>query len=320
LILPAERLVRAAGPAFASPLASRRSARRPGHASRASTCIAGEITMSWMRFGRSFKDALSALAAVCLGLTGCAGFHEDMTSYHPHGDNYLDHFGHRISLVMFPPKPQEVLAKSRNNDLRARAYRQIWEPLETRGGTQKEQDIVVRNLIDGIRTERSGHCRAAAVQTLGEFKDPRAKEFFIQCFKEKEQVAFLDRDPIVRIAALQVAAKLRDPIAVDILAEAARFDPLPEVRIVAIQGLGNYPNQQAVAVLLEELKKEEQKEVRHQDVAIRHTIGESLDKITGKQLPARAEAWEQYLAGSPQLAPQRGGNPLVRLATWVTGE
>jgi HEAT repeat protein len=257
-----------------------------------------------------------ALAVAALGSTGCANFRDDMSAHHPDGGNILHDWGHRFSLVMFPRRPQEVLEKSRDGDARRRAYQNLWEPAETWGGTPEEQDIMIKGLVQGIRTERDGICRAAAIEKFAEFKDPRAKAFFIQCFKEKQEVAFLDRDPLVRMAALRAAAKLQDPVGVEMLAEAARFDPNPDVRMTALRGLGAYPNQQSVTILLEELKKDEQKEVASQNVALRHTIGESLTRITGKELPARSDSWEQHLAGAARLTPAPSNNPFLRLTSW----
>lgn len=246
-----------------------------------------------------FRLCLPALIA--LGLAGCANFWDDVTAVN----------AYRWQLLFDRTPPLTVLAESKDGDLRARAIRALKEPLE-HGGTQQDQDMMMELLASAARTEPQTVSRLAAVEKLGEFKDPRASKAVIEAFYERNN--FSNKDPVVRIAALKSLAKIGDPAAVETLTEALARDPDRDVRLTAADGLGRFQNYQATQALVRVLKEEK-------DVALRHQATESLQQITGQDLPPKAEAWEAFLQQAPASGyAARNTNPFVKLTSWIQGD
>src|SRR5262249_8222468 len=70
-------------------------------------------------------------------------------------------------------EPIVVLRESTDGDERAKAMLKLREP-KLHGGTDQDQDWVVDLLVKTAAKDRQPLCRLAAVEKLGEFKDPRA--------------------------------------------------------------------------------------------------------------------------------------------------
>src|SRR5262249_11169940 len=111
---------------------------------------------------RCYLHLLFAGAALCLLTCGCTGFWDEVTSRE-----------FTFKGVFSKPKPMVVLRDCPDGDKRAKALRALHEP-KAHGGTDQEQDAVVRILSTAAVSERQPLCRLAAIQALGEFKDPRA--------------------------------------------------------------------------------------------------------------------------------------------------
>jgi len=124
--------------------------------------------------GRSFaRTLLGGASAIALGLTGCAGTYDLVTS---------QRFKERPFHTLFTSEdPIEVLEKVQEGDDRVRAMRKLKEPREN-GGTAAQQDRVIAILQASATTEKRPLCRLAAVETLGRFKDPRAGQILIAAY------------------------------------------------------------------------------------------------------------------------------------------
>jgi HEAT repeat protein len=234
------------------------------------------------------------LLPILLGplLAGCAGFWDDVTSRDFSFHNFFN-----------KPNPLVVLRDSSDGDLRAKALRSLHEP-RANGGTDEQQDAVVKILTTAASSEKYPVCRLAAIQALGTFKDPRVVDGLLNAFYNASSFT-AETATIVRCEALTALGQVGNPAAVDLLAKVAREPPAegPEadrqqatdVRIAAVRALGHFHHYQATTALVGVLKTEK-------DVALRDRAYESLKSATGKDLPPDAVAWEQLLQQTDEHA------------------
>ncbi|HEV3116238.1 MAG TPA: HEAT repeat domain-containing protein [Gemmataceae bacterium] len=232
--------------------------------------------------------------ALCLPLCGCASFWDDVTSREFSFHEYFN-----------KPNPLLVLHDSTDGDRRARALRALQEPKQ-HGGTDQDQEAVLKILTTAASSENQPLCRLAAIQSLGHFKDPRAVEGLTAAFFNAG--AFLpETATMIRAQAVTALGETRNPVAVDMLVRVVKEPPAEgpdadkqltlDVRIAAARALGNYSQYQATEALLHVLQGEK-------DVALRDCAHKSLQLATGKDLPPDAKQWEAFLrqANTPNLA------------------
>jgi HEAT repeat protein len=216
---------------------------------------------------------------------GCAGFWDDVTSR----DFSIHNFFNK-------PNPLVVLRDSTDGDLRARALRALHEP-KANGGTDEQQDVVVKILTTAATSEKQPICRLAAIQALGTFKDPRVVDGLLNAFYNASSFT-AETATVVRCEALTALGQVGNPAAVDLLVRVVR-EPAAEgadadrqqatdVRIAAARALAHFRHYEATAALVHVLKAEK-------DIALRDRAYESLKIATGKDLPPDALAWEQAL-------------------------
>jgi hypothetical protein len=247
-----------------------------------------------------------ALAAACLGLGlgGCSTFVDDITAVSPEG-GFWNNMKYRQQLLFDRREPMEILATSRDGDLRARAYRRL-----KTSGSAEEQAKVIQMLAEAAKSEKDLVCRLAATEKLGEFKNPQAFQALQEAFYAPANAQA--RDPVVRIAAVQGMAKTGNPAAVPILSEVVLRDPSRDVRLAAADGLGRFQSADAAGTLVKLLKEE-------RDIALRHKAHESLKQMTGKNLPPQADQWETYLQeriGPDRQIAREPKNPLQQVMFW----
>jgi hypothetical protein len=263
-------------------------------------------------FPSAFRILHSAL--ICFSLSGCAGFWDEVTS---RDFKFKDMF-------KSAPEPLWVLRNSTDGDKRSKALLALKEPLQN-GGTQQEQEVVVKLLIQSAVSDPQPLCRLAAIATLQHFKDPRSAPALIDAY---ERASYFQRDrpdalETIQEQALQALGVNGNPIAVDLLVRVLKTPPLTgnekdklndlNQRIYAARALGHFPQYQAAEALVSVLRTE-------QDVALRNRATESLHEITGQELPANAEAWADFLhkAGKEGLAkkPPSLGDKLLKLVSF----
>ncbi len=223
--------------------------------------------------------------AFCLGLCGCAGFWDDVTSR-----------DFSFSAFFVKPNPMLVLRDSTDGDKRAKALRALHEPKQY-GGTDEEQEVVVKILTTAAATEKQPLCRLAAIQALGHFKDPRAVQGLKDAFFNASAFA-PETSTVIRCQALTALGQTGNADAVELLARVVREPPAEgpnvdkqqtlDIRIAAARALGNFSHYQATEALVHVLQTEK-------DVALRDRAHESLELSTGKKLPPDAKAWEELL-------------------------
>jgi HEAT repeat protein len=241
---------------------------------------------------RRWARLLAGSALVSFGLSGCAGFWDDITSRE-----------FKLSSMFERPNPLLVLRDSQDGDKRAKALRELHEPKQY-GGTDVDQEAVIKIVCTAAGTERQPLCRIAAIETLSHFKDPRAVEGLTTAFYNAGSFP-PEQATVIRCKAVAALGTMGNPAAVELLVRVVREPPAegPEmdkqqsldVRIAAARALSHFNQYQATEALVRVLQTEK-------DVALRDCAHESLQVATGKKLPAEAQAWDELLH-------QQGPNP-----------
>jgi hypothetical protein len=303
--------------AHAHPLPPRRRSRWSGRQ--------GGILSRWL---------LVPLALSTGALSGCSLSWDDITSRDYH---FKDAFKKA-------PEPLWVIQNSPDGDKKAKAFRSLKEPL-LNGGTQQEQDVVVRLLVWTAANDPQAVCRMGAIDALSRFHDPRAVEGLVAAYyratglaagvsrtaTDPTQQGFpQDTESVIKTVALRAlgdVAAVQDAhgqaVAVKLLVDALvaaspeknvgeHLQSLDE-RLAAARALGHYPQYQATEALVKVLHTSP-------DVAVRNVAGDSLVKITGKNLPPDAQAWDDFLHKSPaQEAVADKGNVFENFIRRVSG-
>jgi hypothetical protein len=290
--------------------------------------------------GRHGGGALSRWLLVSLALSsgalsGCSLSWDDVTSRDYH---FKDAFKKA-------PEPLWVIQNSPDGDKKAKAFRALKEPLQN-GGTQQEQDVVVRLLVWTAANDPQAVCRMGAIDALRRFHDPRAVEGLVDAYYHANGLAAGEASRTVRtdptqqgfpqdtesviktvaLTALGDAAAVQDArgqaaavkVLVDALVAAAPEKNVGEQqqsldeRLAAARALGHYPQYQSAEALV--------KALRTPDVALRNRARESLVKITGKDLPPDAVAWDEFLHKPPaQEAVAGTGNVFDQFIRRISG-
>jgi hypothetical protein len=253
----------------------------------------------------------SALAA-CV-LSGCASFWDDVTS---RDFKFKD---------MFKPAPDPlwVIRNSSDGDKKSKALLSLQEPLQ-HGGTQQQQDVIVKLLVQSVTSDTQPLCRLAAISSLQHFKDPRAAQALKDAYY---RASYFQRDrpeamETIQEQALQALGVNGNAIAVELLVGILKAPPGTgpsgdkandlNQRIYATRALAHFPQYQAADALISVLRTE-------QDVALRDRATESLREITGQDLPANADAWSEFMhkSGKEALAKKPSlGDKLIKLVSF----
>lgn len=223
---------------------------------------------------------------------GCATVWDDVTSRE-----------FKVQELFRPAQPPlQVLETSQDGDKRARALSQLKEP-SRHGGTQADQDTVVRVLVDSATGERQALCRIRALESMRHFHDPRVVEGIKEAYYRAGSFS-PEMASVVRIQALEALGQGGRPEGVDLLlkvaqepvAVGAELDRQMKVdeRMAAVRGLANYPDPAVASALVDILRKEK-------DIALLGKARQSLEKITGHRGPRDAGEWADYLAKNPKL-------------------
>jgi hypothetical protein len=223
-----------------------------------------------------------------LTVTGCASFWDDVTSR-----------DFKMKSLFVQPDPLTVLQSSTDGDQRAKALQRLKEPI-SHGGTQADQDEVMKLLTNAAVSDKQPLCRLAAMQTLGRFKDPRAAAALTDAFYRANSFA-PDTSAMLQCHALKSLGETANPSGQELLVKVVR-EPRSEgteverqnamdIRLAAARALGHYNDPQAEAALFLVMRTEK-------DVGLRMCAYDSLKTATGKRMPLESKDWESL----PQLA------------------
>ena len=114
--------------------------------------------------------------AVCSGLFGCANSWDTLTSQNFKKDPF--------NTLFKKEDPLHTLRTSPEGGTRAAAMTRLQEPIR-HGGSQAEQDEVVEQILTPAATsDPSPVVRAAAIDALGRFQDPRAPKILIAAYHQ----------------------------------------------------------------------------------------------------------------------------------------
>lgn len=256
---------------------------------------------------RAIRSLFFSLAgALGLGLGGCAGFWDDVTSR-----------DFKFQSLYQKPNPFLVLKESTDGDQRAKALRALQEPKQ-HGGNDTDQDAVVQILVTAAAGERQALCRLAAIQALSQCKDPRTVKGLEDAYFHANSYP-PETATVIRCQALAALGETRRPEAANLLikvvqgprAEGADQDQrmVMDERIAAARALGHFNQRPAAEALVKVLQTEK-------DVALRDRVHESLQVATGKELPPDAAAWDGYLrqASDKDFGTEKGSK--IKLLSW----
>jgi hypothetical protein len=126
---------------------------------------------------------IAGFVVASLGLTGCAGGWETVTS-HRFRDGMLEHPLETTKSLWVLEDPMLVLRTDppRDGDERASAIHRLKEPIRNKG-TQEDQDIIVNVLAKTATSDPSPVLRMEAIGALGRFEDPRVAGILIVAYK-----------------------------------------------------------------------------------------------------------------------------------------
>jgi len=269
----------------------------------------------WRRFVPNRRLMGAGLTA--LSLSGCANFWDDVTSR----DFHFGEFFHK-------PNPFMVLRDSDDGNRRARALRAIEEPKQ-HDGNDRDQDAVMNILTAAATTERQPLCRLAAIEALGNFRDPRAVSALQEAYfnagnfpKDKGASGVtteglfggssVSSSLVLQIKCQTIASlgKTGNPDAVPFLvkilnspeaskdtAEGERQQTMDE-RIAAARALGNFKDYKAIEALVHVLQTEK-------DVALLDRTHDALEACTDRKFPADIQDWGSI------LHPENSGSQLA---------
>jgi len=232
------------------------------------------------------------VAALCLFQAGCT-FFDEFSFRHIKEDYFTP-----------DPDPLTVIRDSSDGNKRAKALRALREP-NGNGGAKQDQDAIVKILTHCAANEPTALCRMAAIDALRSFKDARAvaaiKDAYYRAGSFNPETAV-----VLRCQCLSALGEMGNPAALDLLVRVLREPPVEgpdqdkqqklDERIAAARALGRFRQEQATGALVTVLRSEE-------DVALRTCAHESLVSATGKELPADAEAWNQFMQNKDSKSP-----------------
>ena len=164
--------------------------------------------------------------------------------------------------------------------------------------TREQKVVAVRTLID--KYEHGGEplaSRAMICRTLGELRDPQARQLLIR--------AVSSPDAVVKIEACRALGKVGKPEDATVLAQVMALDNLEDARIAAIEGLAELKaaDPRILTMLVESMD--------HEDPAIRLASLSALRKLTRKDYGTNPADWRREL--KPTLA--ASGDPRSSGAT-----
>lgn len=258
-----------------------------------------------------FAIRCSLLIVMSIGVAGCGHFYEDISARNDKGE-WWD-FGYKWDLAMNQGGPPlEVLAKSQDGDLRRRAIERLNEP-----GDAKEREHYIMVLSTAARSERDAISRLTAVQKLGTYKDPAATKALVEAYSIPANIQ--EKNGIIQVTIVQSLGKTKDPAGLTTLVAALDPKNSEDLRASAAHSLGKFPPSQplydASAALLASMKQDK-------STAVKHEAHQSLVRITGRDLPANPQVWDQAFQQAAAKGEPLAKEPdiMLRLVNWWNDE
>jgi len=281
------------------------------------------------------RTMLGGAAIVSLGLGGCAGTYDLITS---------ERFKERPFHTLFTSEdPMVVLETVQEGDDRVRAMGNIKEPRKN-GGSAADQDKVIAILQASATTDKRALCRLAAVQALARFDDPRVGPILLAAYRNApyDAPAGNPNDPTVTPVAAGALSGIKTAL--------ANFTPetITTLQCQVLEALGRHRSQDGLNLLVQVAMTPTESKTKgpvepagamlsleasvgtnetdridvrlaairalgrydndpaatralvtvlrtEKDVAVRGRAHESLVKITGQDLPPDGQAWADWM-------------------------
>lgn len=275
-------------------------------------------------------------------LAGCAGTWDQVSS-----QKFRDA---PFKTLFNSDDPMTVLRTKVEGNERADAMRRLKEP-KLDGRSDQEQDEALQMLATAATSDPSPIVRTAAIDALGRFRDPRAVNILIAAYHNADGtssdptksgdslqlVGGRRQNPTDPIAALgpvgfepafvttirsrtaTALSQTNSPEAVAFLANVATGGTKVsenaesndrDVRSAAVRGLGQMRNKEAVVALARVLKDE-----TGRDVVLAQNAHVGLKELTGKDLPADPDQWNQVIQTGVEV--QQEPNAVQRAINWA---
>jgi len=247
---------------------------------------------------------LIMFAFFAFSLGGCGHFSEDFWARNENGDWWDFSYKWDLAWNQGGP-PLKVLAESQDGDLRRRAIMRLIEP-----SNPKDLEHYLTILAAAAKSERDVICRIAAVQQLATYRDARATQAIIEAYQVP--VKGNETGIMLQLAIVTALGQRKDPAAMDTLLDALNPKNPEDLRAAAAQALGRFPNYKSAEALLASLKQD-------RNVAVRHEAHESLVKLTGRELPPDAAAWDQAFKQAAEKGEPLAKEPstMMKLVNWL---
>lgn len=174
-------------------------------------------------------------------------------------------------------------------NVRYLAYAKLAQPNCYDNEAQKAEAVrtLITKLVEGKEPVAT---RAVILQTLGELRDPAAREAVLK--------AVNDPEPVLRVQACRALGKVGRTEDATVLARVMATDTLEDCRIAAIEALGVLkPNDPRIARVLVG-------GMQHDDPAIRLASVNTLRKITGRDAGVEAADWAKLLPADSDADPK----------------
>ncbi len=238
--------------------------------------------------------------------------------------------------------PLTVLRNKPNDgEARAKAMHRLEEPI-AKGRSQEEQNEAIGYLQAGATVDPSPVVRAASIEALGRFNDPRVPEILAAAFHQAggpgaQPTATDPTQPgmlsgrtglfgpagyspevatMLRVRAVDAMAKTNRPEAVAFLADLALPKPdtdpteTRDVRVAAVRGLTTMRRPESVTALARILAAEQGRDAA---VVIRAHAG--LIDLTGRNLPADPQQWNEVVQAGFEVKPEPNG--FQKTVAWI---
>ena len=264
------------------------------------------------------RPALFGLfAALFTGLSGCASTWDTLSNRQYQRD-FLDN---PIRATFVSDDPMTVLRTNPDGFARAKAMRKLVEPASD--GHADEQAEALQYLSEAATADTSPVVRAAAIEALGKFQDPKALNILQAAYAQAtgtrvELKPTRGNDPgapglltdrsalfgpsgfppevvsLLKTRSLEAMAKTGRPEAYAFLADVAgkQDDPKTsttvdrDVRLAAVKSLGKIRTKESATLLAQVMIAES-----NRDTAIANRAHEGLVELTGYHYPMGSTEW-----------------------------
>jgi HEAT repeat protein len=207
--------------------------------------------------------------------------------------------------------PLETVRLSSDGAKRGKALAKLRDPRD-----QATRESYLQILTTAALDDAEPMCRLGAIRALGSYRDPRAVRVLEQVYQAR--LPFIpEHTSIIRQQTLAALEEIGIPEARETLVLAAKQpgsqgsslerQQIIDERLQAIRALRRFKDYASADALMHVLETEK-------DVALRHRATESLQELTGKNLPAEARAWRE--AFNQQNVDVAGRDSVIDRVMW----